>query len=132
MCGNIIGASMRDLVSSPAKLAVAVLLRCAPCSPAPRRCRQMDSQPYFDSQLDSQPYIDSQYDGIVEDTPASLWDCPSRSPLRKKLTTSRNHIAIPQDIPLPKNEDNVVCQICNGLELEPLLLALIKDDEFKP
>ncbi|GKV00760.1 hypothetical protein SLEP1_g13397 [Rubroshorea leprosula] len=74
---------------------------------------QMNSQSYFDSQMDSQPYIDSQYDGIVEDTPESLWDCPSRSPLRKKLTTSRNHIAILQDIPLPKNEDNVVCQICD-------------------
>ncbi|GKV46056.1 hypothetical protein SLEP1_g53069 [Rubroshorea leprosula] len=74
---------------------------------------QMDSQLYFDSQMDSQPYIDSQYNGIVEDTPESLWDCPSRSPLRKKLTTSRNHIAIPQDIPLPKNEVNVVCQICD-------------------
>ncbi|GKU90372.1 hypothetical protein SLEP1_g4372 [Rubroshorea leprosula] len=72
----------------------------------------MDSQPYFDSEVDSQPYIDSQYNAIVEDTPESLWDCPSRIPPRKKLTKARNHIAMPQDIPLPKKEGNVVCQIC--------------------
>ncbi|GKV21568.1 hypothetical protein SLEP1_g31538 [Rubroshorea leprosula] len=55
----------------------------------------MDSQSYFDSLMDNQPYFDNQYDGIVEDTPKSLWDCPSRSPPRKKLIKARNHIVMP-------------------------------------